>query len=89
MTSSGRPGNRFQAWFAGTLRDGIAASVAGSFVPFKAVALQQIQLLLLRHGVKTDRAAAAELVLSAFDEVRVSPDVRPGMEALQDAGIQV
>jgi 2-haloalkanoic acid dehalogenase type II len=78
--------DRLDRWFDRILRDGIAASAAGTFVTFEALADHHLREVLHEQGLPvTDRAVAS--VLAGFDEVVPHPDVAAGLERLQRAGV--
>lgn len=65
-------------WFARTLRDGFALTMAGSYSPFPEVAANSF----LSMG-----AASATELMDAFSRLEPHPDVRAGLELLQAKGI--
>jgi 2-haloacid dehalogenase len=71
-------------WFARVLRDGFALTAAGGFRPFAEVATDA--LAGLAPG-QVD-GSAASVVLAAFRELDVHPDVEPALRRLASAGVR-
>lgn len=88
--AEGAPGALAQAWFAATLRDGIALTLLGEARSFAEVA-RPVLLGLLAHveALRDEPADAADAVLAAFGSLPTHPDVAPGITALHDAGHRV
>lgn len=83
----GAPASAVPTWFASTLRDGFAATLVGSPVPFAEVASATLATLLPAHGVRAaDSEAAVSSVMDAFTALPVHADVAPGLEALHRDG---
>lgn len=77
-----------EVWFTRILRDGFAATAAGTFVAFPEMARHHLSVLLRRHGAAvTDHRL--DHVLEGFTEVRAHGDVAPGLERLRAAGVTV
>lgn len=68
-------------WFAGILRDGFAAAVAGDNLPFARIAERGLVGLLATHGANRPEQAATS-IMDALQALEVHPDVAPGIEAL-------
>jgi 2-haloacid dehalogenase len=68
-------------WFAATLRDGFALTVAGARPSFVDLAADNARTLLARqvHGLD----AAADQVVKAFRSLTVHPDVAEGLQDLR------
>lgn len=86
----GAPGDLLDAWFAGTVRDGLALTAAGGYADFRTVALgvlhgqlEQVETLL------GDPGEAAEHIVSGFTELDVHPDVEEGIRKLADSGVRM
>jgi 2-haloacid dehalogenase len=74
-------------WFASVLRDGFAVAAADGAVPFAHVAAGNLDLMLEATGrSREQREQDVALVLSALRDLDAHPDVRPGLQALADAG---
>jgi 2-haloacid dehalogenase len=83
---AGLPDGAMPLWFARILRDGFALAATSRWRPFRALAAEHLQRLLLAH----DRPAGdddVDRVLAAFAELDAHPDVRPALERLRDAGV--
>ena len=86
----GAPGRLLEVWFASTLRDGFALTVAGGYADFRTVALGVLRGLLMQvETLRHDADAAAEHVLAGFGELDVHADVAEGMHKLADAGVRM
>ncbi|OMH24977.1 haloacid dehalogenase, type II [Tersicoccus phoenicis] len=77
----GTPEQLAATWFAGILRDGFAAAVAGDNVPFARIAERGLIGLLATHGVDGPEQAVTS-IMNALQALEVHPDVVPGIEAL-------
>lgn len=77
------------AWFAGTLRDGIALSAAGTSAPFAQIAGHAVRAMLPSGTAPNDAEAAEKHVLEGFMELDVHPDVVKGVRALDALGIEL
>src|SRR2546423_13668571 len=84
----GAPGGVFDAWFAGTLRDGFALTAAGGYADFAPIAEAVLTGLLAQLGLPTDPAQAARRVLAGLPDLDVHPDVPDGLRRLHAAGIR-
>ena len=83
----GAPGQLAQAWYAATLRDGFALTMAAAPAPYREVASAVLTGLL--SGVETlsiDVDRAVEHVMAGFDSIAPHPDVVPGFRALAGSG---
>ena len=86
----GAPGRLLEVWFASTLRDGFALTVAGGYADFRTVALGVLRGLLMQvETLRHDADAAAEHVLAGFGELDVHTDVPEGMRKLAAAGVRM
>jgi 2-haloacid dehalogenase len=86
----GASGDLLATWFASTLRDGFALTSAGAYASFSAVA--EAALISLLTGISkltVSPGEAASYVVSGMSDLPAHPDVRPGLEALHDAGIRI
>ena len=85
LTALGEPPGLLELWFTRTLRDGMALSAAGDFVPFPEVATAALHTLT---GHRHSDADAAQ-VLAGFWELPAHPDAAPAVERLAAAGVRV
>ncbi len=83
FAAHGRPGHELELFFARTLRDGMAQSLAGESLPFADLARAQLRTTSGLVG------ADADDVLAAFRSLPAHPDVEPGLRALRAAGVPV
>lgn len=83
----GAPGDLARAWFAATLRDGIALAAAGAAAPFADIAAGTLRGLLATAELPGGLDAVVEEVLDGFAGLDVHPDVPEGVRALADAGV--
>src|SRR4051794_1240957 len=88
MAAAGVPGARLEAWFARTLRDGMALDATGLYRPFKDVATAALLGLMAEEGVAPDRVKA-EGVVAGFAELPAQPDAGAAMRRLREAGVRV
>jgi len=79
----GRPEHEWELFFARTLRDGMAHTLAGAVRPFAEVARQALHTTTGR----TLSDEAVEHVLAGFRELPPHPDVEPALMALARARI--
>ncbi|WP_216216439.1 HAD family hydrolase [Amycolatopsis aidingensis] len=79
----GRPGHELELFFARTLRDGMAYSLAGPAPPFREVAAEQLAITS-GHTLSRDRI---DHVLAGFAELPAQPDADPALRLLTEAGI--
>ncbi len=87
----GLPGHLLDTWFAATLRDGFALTVAGTYPSFRDVAADSLTALLASYGSHPadNPAEAVDLVLTGFTELSAHPDVAPGLRRMHEAGIRL
>ena len=86
----GVPGDLLEAWFASTLRDGLALTAAGAYADFRTVALGVLRGRLEQaETLRGDPGDAAEQIVSGFAELDVHPDVEGGVRKLADAGVRM
>ena len=79
----GRPAHELELFFARTLRDGMAYTLAGEAPPFPDVA--RAELRSTSGYTLTDEQI--EHVLAGFGELPLQPDALPALRLLADAGI--
>ena len=85
----GLPGHVLEAWFAATLRDGFALTVAGTYPPFRVVAADALRALLASYRADANQDAAIDQVLAGFADLPAHPDVAPGLRRIHAAGIRL
>ncbi len=86
----GAPAHLVPTWFAGTLRDGMAMTVAGGYAGFAEVAGAVLASLLGGlDGLQSDVEQAVSHVLHAITELPLHDDVGPGVRQLRQAGFRV
>jgi len=81
FTGAGRSPHELDLFFARTLRDGMAYTLAGDAPPFREVALAQLKITSGLTGEQADH------VLAGFAELPLQPDALPAFEQLEQAGI--
>lgn len=82
----GAPEHLADTWFAATLRDGSALSMAGTPRPYGEIARGVLDVLWADVEAVTDPVAASNHVLDGFWTLETHPDVVPGIRALAAAG---
>jgi len=85
LTDIGQPPGLLEAWYTRTLRDGMALSATGDYVPFSEVA--EAALRGLTHYTVSDEQVAA--VMAGFSELPAFPDALPAVTRLAEAGLRV
>jgi 2-haloacid dehalogenase len=85
----GAPAQLLATWFAGTLRDGIALTLAGGYADFAEVAAAVLRSLLAGTGSVGDLDHAVDHVISAMAHLPLHPDVAPGVKRLRERGYRV
>jgi 2-haloacid dehalogenase len=85
LTDIGQPAALLEAWYTRTLRDGMALSATGDYVPFVEVA--EAALRGLAHYTVSEEQVAA--VMAGFDELPAFPDALPAITTLTEAGLRV
>jgi 2-haloacid dehalogenase len=86
----GAPGGLLPAWFAATLRDGIALAASGAYADFREVGRANLLAQLAGvEGLRRTTAEAAEHVLDGFSALSVHPDVPEGFRLLRDADVRI
>jgi 2-haloacid dehalogenase len=90
LTGIGVPGWVKDVWFGRVLRDGFAMAATGAVPTFLDIAKANMAALLLAHGrppATIEQEVA--LMLSAFAEFDVHPDVVDGVRALSRADVRL
>ncbi|MGQ0838915.1 HAD family hydrolase [Actinokineospora sp.] len=77
----GRPGHELELFFARTLRDGMAYTLAGAAPPFPDVARAQLRTTCGLVGERADH------ILAGFRELPAQPDVAPALRLLAAAEV--
>src|SRR6201981_3641798 len=85
LTEIGQPPHLLEAWYTRTLRDGMALSATGDFVPFNDVAEAALRGLT-SYTVSDEQVAQ---VMAGFNELPAFPDAMPAMTKLTEAGVRV
>jgi 2-haloacid dehalogenase len=85
LTEIGQPPGLLEPWYTRTLRDGMALSATGDYVPFRDVA--EAALRALTHYTVSDEQVAA--VMAGWDELPAFPDALPAVRRLAEAGLRV
>ena len=85
----GVPAELFPTWFAGTLRDGFAITVAGGYADFTDVAREGLRRLLATRNGVTPPAEDLDHVMAGFATLNVHSDVPDGVRALREAGLRL
>ncbi|HJY60953.1 MAG TPA: hypothetical protein VJ418_31615 [Streptosporangiaceae bacterium] len=81
LTDIGQPPGLLEAWYTRTLRDGMALSATGDYVPFSEAA--EAALRGLTHYTVSDEQVAA--VMAGWDELPAFPDAAPAVTRLTEA----
>jgi 2-haloacid dehalogenase len=85
LTEAGQPPGLLEAWYTRTLRDGIALSATGDYVPFSDVAEAALRALT-QYTISDEQVAA---VMAGWDELPAFPDALPALQRLAEAGLRV
>src|SRR5580698_1666651 len=85
LTEIGQPSHLLEAWYTRTLRDGMALSAAGDFVPFTDVAEAAL------HGITSYTVSDEQVaqIMAGFSELPAFPDALPAITTLTEAGVRV
>lgn len=84
----GLPRHSLEAWFAATLRDGLALTAAGAYANFGELAAELLEAQLAAAGIEPT-AETVQQVLSGFTRLPLHPDVAPGLQKIRDAGVRI
>lgn len=87
FADAGAPRELAPLWFASTLRDAFALAASGGARPFRDVGAATLRSLLHGRPVETD--AAVEAVLDGMTQLKLHPDVEPGLRRLHEGGIRL
>jgi len=85
LVEVGQPPHLLEAWYTRTLRDGMALSATGDYVPFTDVAEASLRSLAGR-SIGEDQIGH---VMACFAELPAYPDAVPAATALMEAGLRV
>jgi 2-haloacid dehalogenase len=85
LADIGQPPHLLEAWYTRTLRDGMALSATGDYVPFTDVAESSLRGLAGR-SIGDDQVGH---VMAGFAELPAYPDAIPAATALMEAGLRV
>ncbi|MGH3188385.1 MAG: haloacid dehalogenase type II [Streptosporangiaceae bacterium] len=85
LVDIGQPPHLLDAWYTRTLRDGMALSATGDYVPFTDVAEASLRGLVGR-SIGDDQVGH---VMAGFPELPAYPDAVPAATALMEAGLRV
>jgi 2-haloacid dehalogenase len=84
----GLPRHSLDAWFAATLRDGLALTAAGAYADFRELASELLEAQLVAAGIEPSDEKIAT-VLSGFTRLSLHPDVEPGLRRVHEAGVRI
>lgn len=86
--SVGLPRHGLEAWFAATLRDGMALTAAGAYANFGAIAAELLEAQLAAAGIEPTEETVQK-VLSGFTRLPLHADVAPGLHKIHEAGVRI
>ncbi len=89
FTAVGAPTELAKAWFASTLRDGFAVTVAGRMASFADIASHAARTIFGGLDLDTSVDDAVDTVMAGFLELDVHEDVRRGVPMLAESGIRL
>ncbi|SDB91787.1 2-haloacid dehalogenase [Raineyella antarctica] len=83
------PGYLARLWFATVLREGFALAAAGASARFADIGTEVLRTVL--SGADLDRGldAAVSYVMAGMKELKLHPDVAPGMRLLKEHGYRL
>jgi 2-haloacid dehalogenase len=85
LTEAGQPPALLEAWYTRTLRDGMALSATGDYVPFADVA--EAALRGLTNYTVSDEQVGS--VMAGWEQLPAFPDVLPAVTRLTEQGVRV
>lgn len=87
----GLPSSAVEVWFSRVLRDGFAAQLSGTFLPFRHFATYHLGCLLAAHpnAAKVSAEEAAEQVMAAWAASDLWPDAGHGLRSMHAAGLKL
>ncbi|KAL4421285.1 hypothetical protein ABPG75_010576 [Micractinium tetrahymenae] len=85
------PSSAVELWFSRVLRDGFAAQLAGTFLPFRHFAAYHLGCLLGSHpaAAKLSGEEAVQQVLAAWSSADLFPDAAAALRAMHAAGLKL
>jgi 2-haloacid dehalogenase len=86
--AAGLPGDSLDTWFAAVLRDGFALTAVAAPADFGAIAAEILAGQLTAAGVEAGTEAVRG-VLSGFTQLKLHPDVVPGLQRLHASGLRI
>ncbi len=75
----------FPVWFSMLLHHSLVANDTGSYHDFAAIAQATLQMTAHQFGIHTDEVSRKQ-ALTAIQQLPAFPDVKPGLQLLQEAG---
>lgn len=88
LARAGLSESALNLWFARFLRDAFALDLAGTYKPFREVAIGALVAIAQAENVDFGEQKAAE-VIEGIANLPVHSDVRPALESLRRTGIRV
>jgi 2-haloacid dehalogenase len=85
LTEANQPPHLLEAWYTRTLRDGMALSATGVYVPFSDVAESALRAVT-GYSIKHEQIAQ---IMAGFADLPAFPDALPALTRLCDAGVRV
>ncbi len=85
LTAAGQPAGLLEAWYARTLRDGMALSATGDYVAFGDVAESALRSVT-NYTIGDEQVAQ---VMAGFGELPAFPDALPALNRLTGSGLRV
>jgi 2-haloacid dehalogenase len=86
--AAGLPGESLDTWFAAVLRDGFALTAVDASADFGVIAAEILAGQLAAAGVEAGTEAVRG-VLSGFTQLKLHPDVVPGLQRLHASGLRI
>ena len=85
LMEAGQPPHMLEAWYTRTLRDGMALSSTGDYVPFTDVAEAALRGLT-SYTISDEQVTQ---IMAGVNELPAFPDAVPAIRSLTDAGVRV
>ena len=86
--AAGLPGHSLDTWFAAVLRDGFALTAVDATAEFGTIGAEILAGQLAAAGIEPS-ADAIRGVLSGFTQLRLHPDVVPGLQRIHELGLRI
>lgn len=83
FVAAGRPGHELELFFARTLRDGMAYTLAGGSRPFRETARAELAITS-GHSLTGEQL---DTILDGFGELPLQPDAEPAFALLAEQGV--